>query len=321
MQQSPEEETPFVYVTLATHVTLATAGYNPSLFGYVTIGLARHNRTHFSQSERLLVKPQRPCTDLCAEPAEVWNRLGGSWIFPGPPPPTIRRMIKKKQRLYNKAKKTRKSKYWDMFHCLKHDTRKALWNAHNTYLSNIFTTSMEENNSNIFLRCFKAQRPESTGVTPLIHDGQLHSRSKDKAEILSDQFKSVFTQDDGGAIPQLEGHAYPSIGHLHISAVGLAKLLHSLKVCKVSGPEIIPVRVLKELIVDSLSLPLSAFFNHSLELGVVPSDCKSAFITPIFKKGTSYTPRKLSASVPHMHLLKIARACDMQAHPWPSWAT
>ena len=68
--------TPFVYVTLATHVTLATAGYTPCLFGYVTIGLARHNRTHFSQSERLLVKPQRPCTDLCAEPAGVWNRLG-----------------------------------------------------------------------------------------------------------------------------------------------------------------------------------------------------------------------------------------------------
>ena len=75
VQQSPEEETPFVYVTLATHVPLATAGYTPCLFGYVTIGLVRHNRTLFSQSERLLVKPQRPCTDLCAEPVGVWNRL------------------------------------------------------------------------------------------------------------------------------------------------------------------------------------------------------------------------------------------------------
>ena len=77
MQQSPEEEKPFVYVTLATQVTLATAGYTPCLFGYVINGLARHNRTHFSQSERLLVKPQRPHTDLCAEPAGVWNRLQG----------------------------------------------------------------------------------------------------------------------------------------------------------------------------------------------------------------------------------------------------
>ena len=75
VQQSPEKEMPYVYVTLATDVTLATAWYFPCLFGYVTIGLARHNRTHVSQSELLLVKPQRPCTDLCAEPAGVWNRL------------------------------------------------------------------------------------------------------------------------------------------------------------------------------------------------------------------------------------------------------
>ena len=75
VQQSTEEETPFVYVTLPTLVTLATAGYTPCLFGYVTIGLARYNRTHFSQSERLLVKPKRPCTDLCAEPVGVWNKL------------------------------------------------------------------------------------------------------------------------------------------------------------------------------------------------------------------------------------------------------
>ena len=71
----------FVYVTLATHVTLATAGYTPCLFVYVTIGLARHNRMHVSQSERLLVKPQRPWTDLCAERVGLWSRLRdwGRW--------------------------------------------------------------------------------------------------------------------------------------------------------------------------------------------------------------------------------------------------
>ena len=42
---------------------------------YVTIELAHHNRTRVSQSGRLLVKPQRPCTDLCAEPVGMWNRL------------------------------------------------------------------------------------------------------------------------------------------------------------------------------------------------------------------------------------------------------
>ena len=82
VQQSAETEMPFVYVTLATHITLAMAGYTPCLFRYITIGLVRHNRKHVSQSERRLVKPQRPCTDLCAEPVGVWNRLKLSRVLP-----------------------------------------------------------------------------------------------------------------------------------------------------------------------------------------------------------------------------------------------
>ena len=59
VQQSPEEEMPFVYITFATHVMLATERYFPWLFGYVTIALAHHNRMHVSQSECLLVKQNR----------------------------------------------------------------------------------------------------------------------------------------------------------------------------------------------------------------------------------------------------------------------
>ena len=56
-------------------ITLAMARYSLCLSVYVTIRLARHNRTQVSQSERLLVKPRRLCTDLCAEPVGVRNRL------------------------------------------------------------------------------------------------------------------------------------------------------------------------------------------------------------------------------------------------------
>ena len=66
---------PFVYVTLATLVTLATAGIPRVYLDTWQCGLARHNRMHVNQSERLLVKPKRPCTDLCAEPVGMRNRL------------------------------------------------------------------------------------------------------------------------------------------------------------------------------------------------------------------------------------------------------
>ena len=83
MQQSPEEKTPFVYVTLATLVTLAAAGCTPCLFGYVTIGLARHNRTYFSQSERLLSETKedvyRPMRGASRGVEQITR--SGTWIF------------------------------------------------------------------------------------------------------------------------------------------------------------------------------------------------------------------------------------------------
>ena len=36
---------------------------------------------------------------------------------------------------------------------------------------------------------------------------------------------------------------------------------------------------------------LAHIFSQSLETGSVPSDCKHAYVTPIFKKGTKSDPR------------------------------
>ena len=41
--------------------------------------------------------------------------------------------------------KSGESKHWGMFHGMKHDTHNTLWDVHNKYLSNVSTTSLEEN--------------------------------------------------------------------------------------------------------------------------------------------------------------------------------
>ena len=74
MQQSLEKEMPLVYITLATHVTLVIARHSLCLFEYSTIWLTHHNQTHVSQSECLLVKPQRTCANLCTEPVGMSNK-------------------------------------------------------------------------------------------------------------------------------------------------------------------------------------------------------------------------------------------------------
>jgi len=57
----------------------------------------------------------------------------------------------------------------------------------------------------------KCQKMDAGGVAPLKKNGKLYSSSTDKAEILSEQFTSVFTRDQMDAIAHLPGHDYPSI--------------------------------------------------------------------------------------------------------------
>ena len=109
-----------------------------------------------------------------------------------------------------------------------------------------------------------------------------------KAEILNDQFKSVFTKDD----PDSEcsksrpiGPSYPPIAHLSISTKGVGKLLTGLNPSKASGHDSIPCRILKELAVE-LAPVLSSIYDQSLKQGVLPKCWTQAQVTPVFKKGS-----------------------------------
>ena len=56
------------------------------------------------------------------------------------------------------------------------------------------------------LWCYiKSKRQDGNGVSPLKENGQLHSDSRRKAEILNNQFCSVFNSEDTTNIPKLTG--------------------------------------------------------------------------------------------------------------------
>ena len=70
--------------------------------------------------------------------------------------------------------------------------RHARW----SFINNKLLTSLETKNLKPFWRYIKSQHQDRCGVCPLLHDGQLHSDSRCKAEILNQQFCSVFTDED-----------------------------------------------------------------------------------------------------------------------------
>lgn len=183
------------------------------------------------------------------------------------------------------------------------------------------------NNSRPFWKYMKSQRQDSFGIPPLQRDGILHTNSKDKAEIMLDEFKSVFTQEDTSCIPQMLGPAYPPISNLIIYEEGVEKLLSQLDPNKASGPDGIPCKVLKELSVE-LSPLITGLLRQTLETGTVPKDWTDATISPIFKKGNvhlaaNYRPVSLTCIISkvmehilckhilnHLDLHHILRSCQ-----------
>ena len=160
---------------------------------------------------------------------------------------SLKHLIRKKQCVYNKAKLYQCPTVWQQFKDLQHQVRSLLCKQHWQYLSNIFTTTDEKTNKPLW-RYIKCRRHDKVGIgtlhtpnnTPVIHPGK-------KAQLLNEQFKSVFTSEDLEHIPSKEPSPYPSMSEITITTPGVQKLLSEINPHKAHGPDNIPARVLKEI--------------------------------------------------------------------------
>ena len=128
------------------------------------------------------------------------------------------------------------------------------------------------------------EKKDRSGVAPLKDQGQLHSDSQSLADILNDQFSSVFAVDPPGCNTSLYGPSYPPIGEIYFDVKGVDKLLSNIDVNKATGPDQVPCRILKELSAQIAPM-LTAIFTQSFTTGRLPSQRSAAFLTPVFKKG------------------------------------
>ena len=81
----------------------------------------------------------------------------------------------------------------------------------------------------------------------------------------------------------------PTIDDIKISEQRVRKLMENLSPYKAGGPDGISARVLREL-AEELAPALTIIFQLSLSTGIVPTDWRDAYVTPIFKKGEQYNP-------------------------------
>ena len=137
-----------------------------------------------------------------------------------------------------------------------------------------------------------------TGVAPLLSDPKDSSSMKfdetEKANLLLNQFSSVFTREPEGEIPRLAQRTTSKIPDLIITVEMVLDALKKINVGKSCGPDNLHPRLLLEL-ADIIALPVTILFNATLKDGNLPKDWKMAFITGIFKKGSRHLPTVLTA--------------------------
>ena len=129
-------------------------------------------------------------------------------------------------------------------------------------------------------------KKDTSGVPPLKKDGITFTDSNARANILNDQFTSVFTSKPNAPLPNNTLSTFPIMLKITIGLEGVAKLLRSLKA---TAPDSVPARILKE-VAEKLATVLALLFQSSQDKGTVPDDWKRANVVPVFKKGDRSTP-------------------------------
>ena len=194
----------------------------------------------------------------------------------------------------------RKAAIWRQ---LKKSNTPALLNKYRT-LSNLckleiinFDTAREEkilsaNNLGAFYKFINNKTNNHSGIAPLkTADGTLLTSDLDRANLLNDYFKSVFTKENDitPKFPSRFGTENKGISDINISHQIIKRILSHLKTNAAAGPDGLPP-IFFHFTASSLSFPLSLLFRTFLSLRTLPAEWKVSIITPKFKKGAPSNP-------------------------------
>jgi hypothetical protein len=198
---------------------------------------------------------------------------------------SILREVRKKRRLWAKARNDRSAEYKAQEKKVKNIIRNAKRNLERKL-------ALENGgNSKPFFAYLKSKLKNKSPVGPLkLRDGTVVNGNKEMAEVLNSYFSSVFTDEGDDPVPEAEQCRTTSkLEQIAASEVLVRKKIKDLKPAAAPGPDGMGSLLLKEL-VDQVTGPLTKIYNKSLTTGDVPEDWRRANVTPIYKKGMKSDP-------------------------------
>jgi len=126
-----------------------------------------------------------------------------------------------------------------------------------------------------------------SGISPLLLDpndkSSLRFTDEDKADILQDQFCSVFTNEPAGSLPEFPSRTDTDVA-FDLTIDMIKKELKDLNPNKSLGPDEIHPVMLKKL-AFYIAGPLHTIMAKSFVESKLPDDWKTAHVSPIYKKG------------------------------------
>ena len=202
--------------------------------------------------------------------------------------PEVKDVLRKRDRAYVAATRTRSPQQWNKFKELRQTAKNAIRKSHQNYIANLIDTDLQENQKP-FWSYIKSLRQDKTSIPTLkVKNRAPASTDFNKANALVDQFSSVFTKEDLSNIPHLE-QEYPDMKPIIFGLEGIQKLLLSLKPHKAGGPDELPARFLKENAMEIAPM-YQHLFSQSYNSGTTPKTWCEATVCPIYKKGQKYLP-------------------------------
>ena len=199
----------------------------------------------------------------------------------------MRHFIRKKYSVLKKYRKRRtdyrKRKLREISQTIKYIVKR----KHREYLLKIQDSFRD--NPKLFWSYHKAVFHHRATQTPAIsYKGNLAKTSSEKAELFNSYFSSVFqparpNQYQASTFFSSQLRTESQLREIELSECDVANCLRNLDTSKASGPDGIPARLLKECS-QQITPSLCSLFNLSLQSSCIPSEWKSANVTPIHKK-------------------------------------
>ena len=192
-----------------------------------------------------------------------------------------KKFSRRKKRLYKRAKRTRLQSDWEKFNSMSAKCKKNCREAHDKFINE---NILDSGNSKKFYSYIKSKQQDNISVAPLKKGDKLIIDDKQKANILNDQYCSVFSNPCEESPPINSTETKTILKNIVIAEKGVLLLLNNLKTNKATGPDSITSRFLKEFSTE-IAPALTLIFNTSFNTGSLPDDWLHAHIVPVYKGG------------------------------------